>query len=197
MKIGVIGSGNIGKAFAGHFVSGGHDVVLSHSRGPESLRDVVEQLGGTTRAGTVQEAAEQDVVVLAVPWSAAPDIAASVPDWAGRILIDATNDFASPVPAPGAPTSSEVLAERARGARLVKTGNHMGAADLAAKSVREDGNVVLFLSSDDVDAKKTLTGVFEDLEFIVVDLGPLGSGSRLQQIPGGPLAGRAFITLPF
>ena len=196
MEIGIIGSGNIGRAFAGHLVRSGHEVVLSNNSGPDSLRELVEQLGGAARAGTVQEAAAQDVVVLAVPSAAASEVAASVPDWSGRILIDATNDFSAPVPAPGEPTSSEVIAQRARGARVVKTGNHMGAADLAANSVREDGNVVLFFSGDDADAKKVLTGLFEDLDFIVVDLGALGPGSRLQQFPGGPLSGRAFITLP-
>ncbi|GAA0291873.1 NAD(P)-binding domain-containing protein [Kineococcus aurantiacus] len=196
MQIGIIGSGNIGRAFAGHLVRGGHDVVLSNSSGPESLRPLVEQLGGAARAGTVEEAATRDVVVLAVPSAAAGGIADSVPDWGGRILVDATNDFSAPVPGPGEPTSSELLAGRARGARVVKTGNHMGAADLAADSAREDGNVVLFLSGDDTDAKQVLTGLFEDLDFVVVDLGALGPGSRLQQFPGGPLAGRAFLTLP-
>jgi predicted dinucleotide-binding enzyme len=197
VNIGIIGSGNIGRAFAGHLVRGGHDVVLSNSSGPESLSDLVAQLGGAARAGTVQEAAAQDVVVLAVPGGdVAGDVVAGVADWGGRILIDATNDFFAPPPGPTEPTSSEVIARRARGARVVKTGNHMGAADLAASASREDGNVVLFFSGDDADAKKVLTGLFEDLDFIVVDLGPLGPGSRLQQIPGGPLAGRAFVTLP-
>lgn len=109
---------------------------------------------------------------------------------------DSLSDVAAPVPGPGEATSSEVIAVRARGARVVKTGNHMGAADLAAGASRADGNVVLYFSGDDVEAKEVLTGVFEGLDFIVVDLGPLGSGSRLQQFPGGPLAGRAFVTLP-
>ncbi|WP_205707734.1 NAD(P)-binding domain-containing protein [Kineococcus vitellinus] len=196
MEIGIIGSGNVGRAFAGHLVRGGHEVVLSNNSGPESLRELVARLGGAARAGTVQEAAAQEVVVLAVPSAAASEVAASVPDWSGRILVDATNDFSAPVPGPGEPTSSEVLAGRARGARVVKTGNHMGAADLAAGSVRTDGNVVLFFSGDDADAKKVLAELFEALEFIVVDLGPLGTGSRLQQFPGGPLSGRAFVTLP-
>ena len=197
MKIGIIGSGNIGRAFAGHLVRGGHDVVLSNSSGPDSLSDVVAQLGGASRAGTVSEAAAQEVVVLAVPGGGiAGDVVAGVGDWGGRILIDATNDFAAPVPGPGEATSSEVIAQRARGARVVKTGNHMGAADLAASASRADGNVVLYFSGDDAEAKKVLTGLFEGLDFIVVDLGPLGLGSRLQQFPGGPLAGRAFVTLP-
>ena len=196
MNIGIIGSGNIGRAFAGHLVRGGHDVVLSNSSGPESLTEVIAQLGGASRAGTVLEAAAQDVVVLAVPGGIAGDVVAGVPDWGGRILIDATNDFAAPVPGPSEPTSSEIIAQRARGARVVKTGNHMGAADLAASASRADGNVVLYFSGDDAEAKKVLTELFEGLDFIVVDLGPLGPGSRLQQFPGGPLAGRAFVTLP-
>ncbi|GAB7192096.1 NADPH-dependent F420 reductase [Kineococcus sp. NUM-3379] len=196
MKIGIIGSGNIGSAFAGHAAAGGREVVVSNNRGPGSLGELVGRLGGASRAGTVEEAAAQDLVVLAVPGDLAADVVAAVPDWGGRILVDATNDFSGGQPGPGEPTSSEVVARHARGARVVKTGNHMGAADLGAAPARTDGNVVLFLSGDDADAKKVLTELLEGFGFVVADLGPLGPGSRLQQFPGGPLAGRAFVTPP-
>jgi predicted dinucleotide-binding enzyme len=69
MKIGIIGAGDIGQAFAGQAVKAGYDVIGSNSRGPESLTGVVHQLGPRAKAGTRLEAAQADMVVLAVPWS--------------------------------------------------------------------------------------------------------------------------------
>jgi len=126
MKIGIIGAGGIGQAFAGQLVKAGYEVVLSNSRGPESLAGLVGALGPRAKAGTRQLAAQADVVVLSVNWVHVPKALADLPAWGGRILIDATN----PVLEPGfrlaelhGSTSSEVVASLAPGARLVKVGN--------------------------------------------------------------------------
>ncbi len=68
MRIGIIGAGGIGQAFAGHMARAGFEVILSNNHGPESLADTAKKLGGATRAGTRDEAAQADVVQLAVPW---------------------------------------------------------------------------------------------------------------------------------
>lgn len=98
MKIGSIGAGNVAQAIARHAASQGHQVVLSNSRGPASLTAVTEQLGSHVNAGTREEAASAEVVVLAVGWPQVPDAVAGLPPFGGRIVIDTTNQFASPSP---------------------------------------------------------------------------------------------------
>jgi predicted dinucleotide-binding enzyme len=126
MTIGIIGAGGIGQAFAAHMAKAGYEVIVSNSRGPESLAEVVRQLGPRVRAGTRQEAAQADVVVVAVPWPQVRAALSDLPAWNGRTLIDTTN----PVVQPGfrlaglnGSTSSEIVASLAPGARVVKVAN--------------------------------------------------------------------------
>jgi predicted dinucleotide-binding enzyme len=134
MKIGIIGASDIGQAFANQAVKAGYEVIASNSRSPESLTGVAHQLGPRANAGVRQEAAQADVVVLAVPW---PQLDAALSGWSGRILIDATN----PVVQPGfrladlnGRTSSEIVASLVPGARVVKVANTLVSALLAAGS---------------------------------------------------------------
>jgi len=190
VRIGIIGAGGIGQAFAAHFAKAGYEVIVSNSRGPESLAEVVSRLGPRAKAGTRQEAALADVVVLAVNWEQVRPALTDLPAWNGRILIDATN----PVVQPGfrladlnGSTSSEVVASLARGARLVKVGNTLLRAVLAADPKAAGGHRVLFMSGDDAAAKAQVTGILDKLGFATIDLGALAIGARLQQFPGGPL----------
>ena len=190
MRVGFIGAGGIGQALAGHVAKAGNEVLVSNSRGPESLAGVVTQLGGLTRAGTRQEAAQADVVVLAVQWPQVPAALSGLPPWGGRILVDATN----PVIDPGfrladlnGRTSSEIVASLAPGARVVKAGNTLVRAMLAADPRQAGGRRVLFMSGDDATAKADVGGILEKAGFATIDLGGLASGGRLQQFPGGPL----------
>jgi len=199
MKIGIIGAGGIGQAFATQVTKAGYDVILSNSRGPESLAAAVSQLGPRARAGTRQEAAQADVVVLSVNWEHVPKALADLPPWRSRILIDATN----PVVQPGfrlaelhGSTSSEIVASLAPGSRLVKAGNTLLRAMLAADPSVAGGRRVLFMSGDDATAKKDVTGILEKAGFATIDLGGLASGGRLQQFPGGPLPTLNLIKLP-
>jgi 8-hydroxy-5-deazaflavin:NADPH oxidoreductase len=121
MIIGIIDAGGIGQALAAHIAKAGYKVIVSNSRGPESLTAVVSQLGPNAKAGTRQEAAQADVVVLAVPWELRAALF-DLPAWNGRILIDATNPVVQPgfrLADLGGSTSSEVVASlvprRARG----------------------------------------------------------------------------------
>ena len=102
MNIGIIGTGGIGQALAGHIAKAGFETIVSNSRGPESLAALVSKLGPRAKAGTRQEAAQADVVVLAVPWEHVRGALSDLPSWNGRILIDATNpiielDFRMPI----------------------------------------------------------------------------------------------------
>jgi len=190
MKIGVIGAGGIGQAFASQVAKAGYEVIVSNSRGPESLAEVVSQLGPRARAGTRLDAARADVVVLAVHWPQVPEALSGLPAWNGRILIDATN----PVVQPGfrladlsGSTSSEIVASLAQGARVVKVANTLVRAMLAADPKQAGGHRVLFMSGDDAAAKADVSAILEKAGFALIDLGGLASGGRLQQFPGGPL----------
>lgn len=190
MKIGIIGAGSIGQALAGHMAKAGHEVIVSNSRGPETLAGLVRQLGPRARAGTRQEAAAADVVMLSVPWEQVRESLSGLPAWNGRILVDATNPVLLPgfrLADLGGNTSSEIVASLAPGARVVKTANTLLAAVLAAEPRQSGGRRVLFMSGDDAGAKTEVSDLFGHAGFATVDLGGLASGGRLQQFPGGPL----------
>jgi predicted dinucleotide-binding enzyme len=190
MKIGIIGVGAIGGALAGHLARAGHDLLLSNSRGGNTLAVLARSLGPRARAATREEAAQADLVLLAVPWAQVPAALEGLPAWNGRILVDATN----PVVQPGfrlaelaGRASTEVVASLAPGARVVKAGNTLLAAVLATDPHQAGGNRVLFLCGDDAQSKEVVKKLFGDIGFAPVDLGTLASGARLQQFPGGPL----------
>ncbi|SOY61116.1 exported hypothetical protein [Cupriavidus taiwanensis] len=89
--IGIIGAGAIGTAFAKALARHGIDAVLANSRGPETLQDVVTAIGPSIRPGTREEAAAQDIVLVAVNWSKLPQALSGLPGFGGRIVIDANN----------------------------------------------------------------------------------------------------------
>jgi predicted dinucleotide-binding enzyme len=131
------------------------------------------------------------MVVLAVMWPHVPSALASVADWKKRVLIDATNRVASLNPFSlgdlSGPTSSEIVANYAAGAKVVKAFNSVPMpwiSDFSPSKAR----TVLFVSGDDVEAKMPLHGLIEQFGFQALDLGSLATGGRLQQL-GGPLAG--------
>jgi predicted dinucleotide-binding enzyme len=192
MKIGIIGTGGIGGAFASQAAKAGYEVIVSNSRGSESLAGFVAQLGGRARAGTRQEAAQADIVVVAVQWQQLRTAFEGLATWNGRILIDAMN----PIEQPGfrianlaGRTSSEIVASLAPGARVVKTANTLAPTLLGADPQVNGGRRVLFMSGDDADAKQQVRAVLEAMRFAVIDLGALASGGKLHQFPGGPLPG--------
>lgn len=191
MTFGFIGAGMVAQTIARHLLPFGHEVLLSNSRGPDTLADVAGSLGPGATAGTPQQAADQDVVVLSVDWVSVPKALASIPDWSGRILIDATNRIDRNNPRDlgdiSGPTSSEIVADQAVGARVVKAFNTIPMQWIDDASP-DKPKTVLFISGDDAGAKTALGDVLEQIGFAVVDLGTLAIGGRQQQI-GGPLAG--------
>ena len=191
-SVGTIGAGRIGQAMARIASRAGRQVVISNSQGPRSLASLAQDLGEGVSAGTVEDAAGADIVVLAVMW---PDVPRAVDGlaWEGRILIDPTNDF-DPSDLNGR-TSSEVVAELVAPARVVKAANTFGAAVLGSDPHEAGGQRVIFLSGDHADAKSEVGAVFEDAGFFVVDLGGLRQGGEMQQV-GAPLAGHNLIRLP-
>lgn len=200
--VGIVGAGSIGRAMARHFLNAGCRVLLSNSRGPESLAATVLELGAPSlgsgtelapvQAGTVAEALAADIVVLSVTWQHLEPLLSSAPAWNGRIVIDATNPIINPgfkIADLGGRASSEVVADLVPGARLVKAGNTFAAAMLAQSPILDGARRVLFLCGDDVEARKTIGGLMDAAGFAVIDLGTLATGARLMQFPGGPLPG--------
>jgi len=190
-SVGIIGAGRIGQAMARTALRAGRPVVISNSRGPETLTSVVQTLGDGVSAGTVAQASTAAIVVLAVPWGNLGDAVQGL-EWNGRVVIDATNDF-EPSDL-GDRTSSAVVADLVSPARVVKGANTLGAAVLASDPREGGGQRVIFLSGDDVDAKSQVIALFEAAGFAAIDLGGLVSGGVMQQL-GGPLAGVNLIRL--
>jgi predicted dinucleotide-binding enzyme len=196
--IGIIGSGNIAQAFAGHVAKAGYTVTISNSRGIDSLAALVQQLGHNAKAGTIQEAAQADLVLIAVPFDKIPEAVAALPDWNGRIVIDPSNAIVFPEFKPadlGGKTSSEIIAQHLPGARVVKAFNTLDAAILAADPRVAGGNRVLFLSGDDKAAKADVKQLMTSIGFTGIDLGKLVEGGRMQEF-GGPLPTINLIRLP-
>ena len=188
-KIGIIGAGKIGKAFARHASKAGYEIIISNSQGPESLKTVVAELGPGITAGTVAEAATADIVFLAVPWNKLPDALSVVPTWENRIVIDATNPILPGFVTAdlGGKVSSQVVSDLLPGAKLVKAFNTLLAAVLSANPQEAGGNRVIFYSGDDQGAKQTVLEIINRLGFAGIDLGKLDEGGKLQQFPGGSL----------
>jgi 8-hydroxy-5-deazaflavin:NADPH oxidoreductase len=190
-SVGIIGAGRLGQAMARTALRAGRRVVIANSRGPESLTSVVSSLGEGVSAGTADEAAAADIVVIAVPWDRVPAAVQGL-EWNGQIVIDATNDWAAD-DLQGR-TSSELVADLVAGARVVKAANTLGAEVLGSDPQEAGGQRVIFVSGDDADAKAEVVALFEDAGFAVIDLGDLATGGAMQQIHH-PLAGVNLIRL--
>jgi predicted dinucleotide-binding enzyme len=190
--VGIVGAGRLGQAMARVALRAGRRVVLANSRGPDSLADVVSELGDRVAAGTVEHASAARIVVIAVPWPRVPEAVRGI-QWNGRIVLDTTNDFDG-TDLDGT-TSSQLVASLVPDARVVKAANTLRADVLAANPQEGGGQRVMFVSSDDADARAQVATLFGDAGFSAIDLGSLATGGALQQV-GGPLAGANLIRLP-
>jgi predicted dinucleotide-binding enzyme len=196
MRIGLIGAGNIGSTLAKLAVDHGHEVVLSNSRGPQTLDDLVKRLGDRASAGTAIEAAEAgDVVVVTIPlknYRAVP-----VDALAGKTVIDTNNyyperDGQIPELDDESTTSSELLAAHLPESQVVKAFNNTYYSDLATQGRPSGtpGRRALPISGDDAEAKRVVAGLLDEFGFDPVDAGPLAEGRRFQ--PGTPAYGGRF-----
>jgi 8-hydroxy-5-deazaflavin:NADPH oxidoreductase len=191
MKFGMIGAGTLSRAIAGQAIRAGHDVVFSNSRGPETLGDLVDAFGPQASAGTVAEAGAADLVVLAVNWNRVREAVRDLPYREGRILIDATNQWAAPPPDFVVDQlevgGSELVASLIPGAHVIKAFDNMYGPKVAAEPITDTGRRILFYAGDDQDSKELFRSVVDGFGFAPVDLGPLRIG-RLMQVDG-PLTG--------
>lgn len=214
MNIGIIGSGVLGSNVARLLAKNGIPATISNSRGPRSLADLVKELGPTIKAGTVEEAASADIVIVAVRWADAEKVLRKLPARDGRIVIDGTNpvlflepgspetkDPSNPLAAYGikavdlgGEASSRVFSRFVPGARVVKAFNHLDASTLAEPRF-SGGQRVLFYSGDDAGAKAEVRKVLEKTGYFPVDLGTLDVGGHLASPPFGPLALSNFVKI--
>jgi len=177
MKIGIIGSGNVGGALGSRWAKLGHEVIFGTRKpeGPEA-HQLAARAGGKARAAALADAArEGEVLLLATPWPATGQIIAALGDLSGKILIDATNPVLPDLSGltHGTTTSgAEQVAGWARGASVVKAFNTVGANVMANPSF--DGHrPVMFYCGDDAQAKQVVKKLIDELVFEAVDVGPL------------------------
>jgi len=192
--IGLIGAGNIGSQLARLAVKNGHDVVVSNSRGPETLAGLVKELGPRARAGTPADAAKAgDIVVVTIPLKSVAQL--PVDPLAGKIVIDTNNYYPQRDGHIAAldnetTTTAELLQAHLPQAKVVKAFNHIYAAALTTdgQPPGTKDRRALVVAGDDRDAKATVARLIDQFGFDVVDVGPLKEGWRIQRdTPGyGP-----------
>ena len=186
MRIGIIGSGNIGGTLVKLWAAADHEVMVSNSRGPESLAPLVAEAGTRARAGTVSEAATfGEVVVLAIPFGKYEVLPAS--ELSGKIVIDAMNYFPrrDGEMDMGGLTDTELVARHLARSRVVKAFNTIGAqllADGGRPSTPLEEREVIFVAGDDSGAKDLVSGLIEELGFAPVDAGSLRQGCPKMQL---------------
>ncbi len=189
MKIGIIGSGNIGATAARLFARAGHEVAVSNSRGGAGLEALTAALGGAARATNIEEAARfGEVVLVAIPFGKYETLPAEAFD--GKVVIDAGNYYPQrdgnfDALDSGEATSSELVASHLKGARVVKGFNTIWFEHLAKQgdaSLPPEERRAIFIAGDDAGAKRTVARLVEEIGFSAVDTGALGEGGRRQQV---------------
>ena len=189
MRIGVIGSGNIGATAARLFARAGHDVAISNSRGPETLGGLVEEIGPGVRAATVDEAAEfGEVVMEAIPFGRYGELPAGKLE--GKIFVTASNYYPDRDGEidHGGRASSELVQAHLPGARVVKAFNTIYFGRLAENGrpdVPFEEREVIFVAGEDAEAKAVVSGLIGEVGFAPVDTGTLAESRR--QEPGSPV----------
>ncbi len=185
--IGLIGAGNIGGTVAKLAVAAGYDVVLSNSRGPDSLADLVSELGPRARAGTVDEAAAAgDLVVVTVPLRAYASVPVAPLD--GKVVIDTNNYYPArdgqfPSLDSGSETVSGLLQKHLPGSRVIKAFNNIYFKHLAALA-RKAGSAertALPIAGDDPGAKATVRAFLDAIGYDTVDAGGLAESWRFER----------------
>jgi len=195
--IGLIGSGHIGSTVARLAVDAGHEVVLSNSRGPETLQDLADDLGPHARAATTSEAAAADLVVLTIPLKSVAQV--PVEPLRGRIVIDTSNYYPQRDGQIAAlddlsSTTSQLVQAQLPGSRVVKAFNninylHLGSLQRPSGSPERS---VLPIAGDDADAKAAVSEFLDSIGYDAYDAGSLADSWRFDV--GTPAYGRPYNT---
>jgi len=182
MNIAIIGAGNVGRALATAFVRAGHDVVLA-SHDPEDAGSVAIETGATAAPSNTEAATNADLVVLATPFTSAPEIAAEIARAvAGKTVVDVSNRIAFGASGPEIDTTGsngEELATLLPDSRVIKAFNTLFAShqsDPIADGVQLDG----YVAGDDADAKQQVLDLIASIGLNPVDVGPLERARQLE-----------------
>jgi NADPH-dependent F420 reductase len=186
VKIAVIGAGNVGAALGKLWAHKGHDIVFGVRNAQDAkVQNVLQSAGNSARAATVKDAASfGDVTVLATPWTATRDAIESAGSLAGKILVDCTNPLAPDLSGLTIGTNNsaaEEIARWARGAKVVKAFNTIGAASFANPRFGSE-SASMFICGDDAAAKSVVAKLAAELDFDVVDVGPLIAARWLEPL---------------
>jgi predicted dinucleotide-binding enzyme len=187
--VGFIGSGNIGRTIARLAVAAGYEVVLSNSRGPETLAELVGDLGPQARAATASEAAaEGDIVVVTVPLRAYLEVPAD--PLRGKVVIDTNNYYPDrdghiPELDDESTTTSELLQRHLPESRVVKAFNNIYVSHLAtlARPSGDSERTALPIAGDDETAKRVVAAFLDAIGYDAHDAGALSEGWRYQRDP--------------
>ncbi|MGE5715897.1 MAG: NADPH-dependent F420 reductase [Acidobacteriota bacterium] len=192
--IGLIGAGRIGSQVARLAVAHGYSVVISNSRGPETLAGLINELGPRARAATPVEAAQDgEIVVVAIPLKNIRSV--PVGPLAGKVVIDTNNYYPQrdgniPELDDESTTTSELVQAHLPKSKVVKAFNHIYAAELTThgRPAGTPNRRALVIAGDDPSAKTMVTEMLDAFGFDTVDAGPLKEGWRIQRdTPGyGP-----------
>ncbi|WP_341956525.1 NAD(P)-binding domain-containing protein [Microbacterium sp. LWH13-1.2] len=185
--LGIIGAGHIGSQVARVAVANGYDVVIANSRGPETLADLVAELGPRAKAATAAEAAEAgDAVVVTVPLGKIDALPAE--QLAGKIVLDTNNyyferDGHIDALDKGETTTSELLQEQLPTSRIAKAFNHIFAADITTDGTPAgtEGRRALATAGDDAEAVAFVTRFYDEAGFDTVNIGPLSESWRVER----------------
>ncbi|MDR6868835.1 putative dinucleotide-binding enzyme [Microbacterium resistens] len=185
--VGIIGAGHIGSAVAKGLVDRGYDVVISNSRGPETLAELVGKLGPRARAATAAEAAAAgDWAVVTVPLKALAAVPVEPLD--GKIVLDTNNyywerDGRIAALDEKSTTTSRLLQDHLPGSRVVKAFNHIGSGDILTdgSAAGTEGRRALALASDFDDAAALATTVYDEFGFDAVNVGGLDESWRVER----------------
>jgi predicted dinucleotide-binding enzyme len=185
--LGIIGAGNIGSQVARAAVSVGYDVVIANSRGPETLTDLIDELGPKARAATAEEAgAAGDVVVVAVPLKAIEQV--PVEPLAGKIVLDTNNyyferDGHIEALDKGETTTSELVQRHLPTSRVAKAFNHIFARDITTDGMPPGApnRRALATAGDDAEAVAFVTKLYDEFGYDTVNIGPLSESWRVER----------------
>ncbi len=182
MKVGIIGTGKMGRGFA-EALSTSHEVTVG-SRDLERARTAAEKTGASGGATYADAAANADVVILTVPWSAMEDTLAELGDISGTVVVDVSYPYNKRErEALEGRSTAELIQERLPAARVFKGWNHVHARHLTAPEIDGIASSVL-IAGDDDDGKEAVFGLARDMGFHPVDAGPLRATRDLEKLVG-------------
>lgn len=182
----IVGTGNIGSALARLFGRAGLGVRIANTRGPRTISELAASAGPSVLPMSLADALARDVIFLAIPFTAVEQFGKELPDWTGKTIVDATNAHYAPNAAKDilkGRLSSHYVAEVLPGARVVKAFNQLPAQTLAAPVPPAQGRRVVFISSDFPESSAQVAQLADALGLSAVELGRIGEGGRLIEVP--------------